>query len=148
MCLGLCKDRFNPFRLFVTPYFCWSVILMVSNFPMGLCMRLKFMFLSTVIPDPNSPGRNIDVYLWPLIDELKQLYSYRALTYDVLRKQNFMMKTSLIWTINDFPTYGMVSSLSMYGKPACLYCMENNKAFTLTNNKKTSFFAITDSSCQ
>jgi hypothetical protein len=31
------------------------------------------MFLSTVIPKPNSFGWNIDFYLQPLIDELKQL---------------------------------------------------------------------------
>jgi hypothetical protein len=62
------------------------------------------------------------------------------LTYDVSRKQNFLIKAALIWTINDFSTYGMVSSWSMYEKLACLYCMENTKAFTLTNNGKTSFF--------
>ena len=31
------------------------------------------MFLSMVIPVPSSPGRNIDVCLRPLIDELTQL---------------------------------------------------------------------------
>ena len=45
-----------------------------------------------------------------------------------------------MWTINDFPAYGMVSSCSTHGKLACSYCMENNKAFTLTNKGKTSFF--------
>ena len=29
------------------------------------------MFLSIIIPDPNSSGQNIDVYLQPLIDDLK-----------------------------------------------------------------------------
>jgi hypothetical protein len=29
----------------------------------GMCMRSEFMFLSTIIPDPNKLGRNIDVYL-------------------------------------------------------------------------------------
>jgi hypothetical protein len=47
------------------------------------------MFLSTVIPGPYSPGRNIDVYLRPLIDELMQLWSSRALNYDISRKQKF-----------------------------------------------------------
>jgi hypothetical protein len=28
-----------------------------------MCMRLEFMFLSLVIPDPNSLGWNIDVCL-------------------------------------------------------------------------------------
>jgi hypothetical protein len=50
-------------------------------------MIVEFMFLSTVIPGPSSPGRNIDVFLRPLIDELAQLWSSRALTYDILRKQ-------------------------------------------------------------
>jgi len=45
-----------------------------------------------------------------------------------------------MWTINDFPSYGMVSGWSMHEKLACPYCMENNKAFTLINNGKTSFF--------
>jgi len=50
-------------------------------------MMLEFMFLSTVIPGPSSPGRNIDVFLRSLIDEWAQLWSSRALTYDILRKQ-------------------------------------------------------------
>ena len=36
----------------------------------------------------------------------------------------------------------MVSGYSMYGKITCLYCMENNKAFTLINNGKMSFFLL------
>ena len=34
-------------------------------------MRPKFMFLSKVIPGPNSSGKNIDVCLRVLIDELE-----------------------------------------------------------------------------
>jgi len=98
------------------------------------------MFLSIVIPGPSSPGQNIDVCLRSLIDELTQLWSSGALTYDISRKQNFVMRVALIWTINDFPAYGMVSGWSTYGKLACPYCMKNNKAFTLTNGGKASFF--------
>jgi hypothetical protein len=36
--------------------------------------------------------------------------------------------------------YEMVSGWRIHGKLACPYYMENNKAFTLTNNDKTSFF--------
>jgi len=45
-----------------------------------------------------------------------------------------------MWTINDFPAYGMLSGWSTHGKLACPYCMENNKAFTLANGGKASFF--------
>jgi len=43
-------------------------------------------------------------------------------------------------TINDFSAYKMVSGWSTYGKLACPYCMENNKAFMLTSRSKASFF--------
>ena len=63
-----------------------------------------------------------------------------ALTYDISRKQNFLIRVALMWTINDFPAYEMLSGWSTHGKLTCLYCMENNKAFTITNGGKTSFF--------
>jgi hypothetical protein len=54
------------------------------------------MFLFTVIPDPNSLSRNINVCLRPLIDELTQLWSSDALTYDVSMKHNFLIRTTLM----------------------------------------------------
>ena len=45
-----------------------------------------------------------------------------------------------MWTINDFLAYGIVSGWSMHVKLKYSYCMENNKAFTLTNRGKTFFF--------
>ena len=62
------------------------MLIMVYNLLPRKCIRLEFIFLSMIIPDPNNPDQNIDVYFRPLIDELKQLWSSRTLTYDVLRK--------------------------------------------------------------
>jgi len=101
--LGLCTDGFNSFGSFAAPYSCWPVIMIVYNLSPGMCMRPEFMFLSMVIPVPSSPRRNIVVCLRPLIDELTQLWSSRALTYDISRKQNFFMRAALMWTIIDFP---------------------------------------------
>jgi hypothetical protein len=70
------------------------------------------------------------------------LWSSRALTYDVSKKHNFFMKTALIWIFNDFPAYEMVSSWNTHEKLVCSYCMENSKAFTLTNNSKNIFFSL------
>ena len=50
------------------------------------------------------------------------------------------MRAALMWTINDFPAYEMVSSWGTHGKLAYTYCMENNKAFTLINRGKALFF--------
>jgi hypothetical protein len=41
------------------------------------------MFLSMVIPNLNSLSQNIDVCFQLLIDELTQLWSFEALTYDI-----------------------------------------------------------------
>jgi hypothetical protein len=52
------------------------------------------------------------------------------------------MRVALMWTINDFSAYEMVSGWNTYGKPACPYWMEINKAFMLTNRGKASFFLL------
>jgi len=57
------------------------------------------------------------------------------------------MKAALMWTINGFPAYGMVYGWSTHIKLACPYCKENNKAFTLTNGGKASFFYCHRLSC-
>ena len=63
MRLQLCTDGFNSFESLVGPYSYGPMILTVYNFPLGMCMKPEFMFLSTVIFDSNSSGRNIDVFL-------------------------------------------------------------------------------------
>jgi hypothetical protein len=99
---------------------CCSLFLLIDdthiyNLPAGMYMRLEFMFLSMIIHGSNSPSWNIDVCLRPLIDKLKHLWSSRALIYDVSRIY-FLMKIDLMWTINDFPTYEMISGWSTHGK--------------------------------
>ena len=40
-------------------------------------------------------------------------------TFDVSSKKSFQMHTALLWTINDFPTYGDISGWSTKGALAC-----------------------------
>ncbi|PHT72217.1 hypothetical protein T459_23002 [Capsicum annuum] len=43
------------------------------------------------------------------IDELKQFVIFEGVkAYDVSMKQNFRLRVALMWTINDFPAYGMM----------------------------------------
>jgi hypothetical protein len=76
--------------------------------------RLKCVYqnltcvLAAVSPGPSSPIVGIDIYLQPLIEDLKRLCE-GVVTYDISRKQNFIMKATLMWTINDFSAYGMLS---------------------------------------
>lgn len=138
--LGLCTDGFNPFGNRSAPYSCWPVYVTPYNLPPTMCMKDAVLFLTLLIPGPRSPGNNLCVYLRPLIDELKTLWDDGTLTYDVSTRTNFVMKATLMWTIGDFPAYGMMSGWSTHGRLACPYCMEWSKAFTLKNGGKASFF--------
>ena len=54
-------------------------------------MKSQYMFLTPIISGPKNSSQNIDLYLQPLIDELKQLWDVGVDTYDAFRKQNFQM---------------------------------------------------------
>jgi hypothetical protein len=47
-----------------------------------------------MIPGPKIPGKKLDVFLRPLIDELNNLLFVGVETYDVYRKKNFSIKDS------------------------------------------------------
>lgn len=66
-------------------------------------------FLSLLIPGPHEPGNDIDVYMQPLIDELKELWEVGTSTYDVFSNQTFNMRAAILWTINDLPAYANLS---------------------------------------
>ena len=138
--LGLSTDGFNPFGHSAVPYSCWPVIVTPYNLPPWMCMKQPYLFLSLVIPGPKSPGKNLDVYLRPLIDELKVLWEDGVQTWDVSTKTNFNLRAAVMWTISDFPAYGMLSGWSTHGKMACPYCMEHTKSFNLSHGRKPCWF--------
>jgi hypothetical protein len=92
-------------------------------------MKDLVLFFTVIIPGLKNPKHKVDVYLHPLIDELNKLWSKGVPTYDISKKQNFQLRAVLLWTINDFPTYGILSGWSTVGKLACPYCMEHTKSF-------------------
>ncbi|CAN1750149.1 hypothetical protein LINPERHAP1_LOCUS3952 [Linum perenne] len=120
--LGLASDGFNPFGNMSTSYSMWPVVLMPYNLPPWKCMKENFLFLTLLIPGPNAPGKDIDVYMQPLIDELNELWLDGIQTYDVHTKQTFQLHAALLWTINDFPAYGNLSGWSTKGYLACPIC--------------------------
>jgi hypothetical protein len=45
-------------------------------------MKSPNLLLSLLISGPTSPGNKIDVYLQPLVDDLKELWNEGVSTYD------------------------------------------------------------------
>ncbi|CAL2240024.1 unnamed protein product [Prunus armeniaca] len=77
--LALSSDGFNPHSSLSSRYSCWP------------------------------PGNDIDVYLEPLINDLKSLWDGIGGVYDVHNGEYFTLRAALMWTINDFPAYGNLS---------------------------------------
>ncbi|GJW00097.1 retrovirus-related pol polyprotein from transposon 17.6 [Tanacetum coccineum] len=100
--LGLAADGFNPFGNLSQAYSMWPVILTTYNLPPWLCMKESSFMLTLLIPGPKSPGKDIDIYLRPLIEDLK-----------------------VLWTINDFPARSSLSGWSGQGYKACPTCNED-----------------------
>ena len=94
--LGLCADGFNPYSTAPRRYSVWPIVVCMYNLLPHLCMMRPCMFLSSVIPGPNNPKNKINVYLQPLINELKMLWNDGVDTYDVYSNQTFKMKAALM----------------------------------------------------
>ena len=71
LCLGLNIDWFNPFS--ETIYSVGAIYLTVLNLPRTDRFKLENMILIGMIPGPKEP-KNLNPFLKPLIEELKQLY--------------------------------------------------------------------------
>ncbi|XP_075097564.1 uncharacterized protein LOC107823484 [Nicotiana tabacum] len=110
--LGLSNDDFNPFRTMSISHSTWPIMLMKYNLSPWMCMKPEYIMLSMIIPGPSSPGNDIDVYLQPLIEELKEQ------TYDAETKQTFQMCAALLWTVSDLTALAMLSGWSTKGRLA------------------------------
>jgi hypothetical protein len=134
--LGLATDGFNPFGVMSVSYSTWPVMLIPYNLPPWMCLKQPFWIMSMLIPGPKSPGNDIDVYLQPLIDELKQLWEHGVETYDASLEHNFRLHAAVLWTINDFPAYAVLSGWSTKGELACPSCHKDTCSSRLKYGRK------------
>lgn len=136
--LAVATDGFNPFG-FGAQYSCWPVFIIPLNLPPALCMKDENIFLSLVIPGPNHPGKNLNVFMRPLVDEFKQAWQ-GVVTYDSSVKQNFNMRAAYHTSIHDGPALAMFSGWSTHGGLSCQECMADIHTTWLPNGHKYSWF--------
>ncbi|XP_063948725.1 uncharacterized protein LOC108203454 [Daucus carota subsp. sativus] len=137
--LGLAADGFNPYRTMSISHSTWPVVLVNYNLPPWLIMKPENLILSTIIPGPTQPGNDIDIYLQPLIAELKELWVDGIQTYDTRSDCTFKLQASLLWTISDFPGYGVLSGWSTKGHLACPSCHYDTSSTYLKHSKKVVY---------
>ncbi|WMV26375.1 hypothetical protein MTR67_019760 [Solanum verrucosum] len=137
--LGLASDGFNPFGAMSTTYSIWPVILIPYNRPPWECMKQSSFILSMIIPGKKMPGNDIDVYLQPLIQELRELWYDGVQTFDSSKKETFKMRAALMWTISDFPGLGNLSGWNTYTEFACPTCNFATDSYRLIHSRKWCF---------
>ncbi|KAL4580605.1 hypothetical protein LXL04_016805 [Taraxacum kok-saghyz] len=133
---GLSADGINPFRNMSSRHSTWPVLLCIYNLPPWLCMKRKYIMMSLLIQGPKQPGNDIDVFLAPLIEDMKKLWNSGVEVYDAYKKENFELRAMIYCTISDFPGYANLSGYSTKGKKACPVCEENTRSMWLKNCNK------------
>ena len=139
MQLGLTNDGFSPFGNMSTSYNMWPVVLMPYNLPQWRCMKDPYMLLSLFIPKTKAPKNKIDVYLQLLVEDLLELWIECLIIYNASTQQTFKLHASLLWIINDFPTYGNLSQWYTKGKLACPICNKDKVFRWLKSSKKICY---------
>ncbi|XP_068503686.1 uncharacterized protein [Phaseolus vulgaris] len=137
--LGLATDGMNPFGNLSSNHSSWPVLLVIYNLPPALCMNRKYMMLSMMISGPKQPGNDIDVYLNPLIEDLKLLWNEGVDVFDAFKNESFRLHAMLFCTINDFPAYGNLSGYSAKGHRACPICQDKTSYEQLKHGRKTVY---------
>ena len=78
--------------------------------------------MSLLIPGPDSPGKDFDVFMEPLVEELLQLWT-GVPTYNALSpEEKFNLRAAIIWSIHDFPALHTLSGRITAGYQACVHC--------------------------
>jgi hypothetical protein len=62
--------------------------------------------------------RKMDVYLQPLIEELQILWN-GVKAFDVSSKESFNLQAMCIWSVHDFPMYGLFVGCVTKGHVEC-----------------------------
>jgi hypothetical protein len=103
------------------------VIVFNYNLPPWMVTKKYFVMLCLLIPTQLSlTGANVDVFIQPLVDELQQLWSHAGVpTRDArayMRMPVFNLRAVLMWTLHDFPAYGLISGLTTKRFKTCPVC--------------------------
>ncbi|XP_056691750.1 uncharacterized protein [Spinacia oleracea] len=86
-----------------------------------------------------TAGNDIDVYLVPLIDDLKILWDKGVEVFDAHRNEMFNLRAMMFCTIQDYPAYGNLSGYTVKGKTACPVCEDSMEGKWLSASKKTVY---------
>ncbi|XP_074297146.1 uncharacterized protein LOC141627831 [Silene latifolia] len=137
--LGLCTNGINPIGTLSTQHSCWPLMLIIYNIPPWLTTKSKYIMFTLLILGPKQPGNDIDMYLAPLIEDLKLLWNVEVQVFDAATNSRFQMHAMLYCTINDFPAYGNLSEYRLKTDKGCPVCGDNTESDWLEHSGKYAY---------
>nr|AAX92775.1 transposon protein, putative, CACTA, En/Spm sub-class [Oryza sativa Japonica Group]ABA93319.1 transposon protein, putative, CACTA, En/Spm sub-class [Oryza sativa Japonica Group] len=91
-------------------------------------------------PALSNLGNDIDVYLRPLIEDLKLLWKKEGVpVWDEEKQEEFNLRALLFVTINDWPALSNLSGQSNKGFMACTHCMDESESMYLKHCRKVVY---------
>ncbi|KAG8082401.1 hypothetical protein GUJ93_ZPchr0014g46908 [Zizania palustris] len=138
--IAIATDGFNPYGMTAAAYSCWPMFVIPLNLPPGVIFQRQNIFLSLIIPGPEYPGKNMSVYMEPLMDDLVHAWEDGVLTYDRCTKTNFRMHVWYMYSLHDLPAYSIFCGWCVHGKFACPICRSTLKFIWLAKGGKYSSF--------
>ena len=128
--LGLATDGFNPFSEQNSRYSMWPVFVVPYNLPPWACMQESNFMMALLIPGPKSPGKDFDIFLEPLIEDLLDLWK-GVRTFDARTHKTFSLRAAVLWCIHDYPALTTLSGRTTKGYFACTHCDKNPLSYSL-----------------
>jgi hypothetical protein len=104
-----------------TKYSMWPVFVVPYNLPPWACMGESNFMMALLIPGPASLGKDFDIFLEPLIEDLLRLWIC-VRTYDALSGKNFNLRAAVLWCVHDYPTLSTLLGRTTKGYFACTHC--------------------------
>ncbi|XP_074347167.1 uncharacterized protein LOC141686000 [Apium graveolens] len=106
----------------------------------GIEPRNLRLAMAADVSGPQEPGNNIDVFLQPLIDDLKKIWKEgEPDVYDAHTKSSFTLRAILMWIIKYFPAYWNLSGCVNKGYMCCPVCGDSTVAKYLPYTNKMCF---------
>ena len=133
---GLATDGFNPFKSMNLRYSIWPILLIPYNLPPWICTKQSNIILSVIVPGRKAPGKDMDIYMQLVIDELLVFWNHGVLTHDASFGRKFRLYAALLWTISDWQGRGVISGEST---SACSHCLIQTSSRKLRHGHKTCF---------
>ena len=132
---ALSTDGMNAFGDLSSSHSTWPVILTIYNLPPWLCQKRRYLLLTMIISGPKQSGNDIDMFLEPLMEDMKILWEDGVKMMDTSLKKEFTLKAIIFVTITNYPGLFSLSGL-IKGKSGCVVCIDGTCYTYLSASKK------------